>query len=313
MKDETLQNRPGLIVVTGPTATGKTSFAANLAYRIHGEVISADSRQVYRGMNLATGKDYNDYMVEGHRVPCHLIDIADAGYEYSVYDFQKDFLKAFRDIDEMGKNVVLCGGTGLYIEAVLKGYRLLNVPENNELRDSLHARTDQELEAMLRSFKKPHNVTDFSNRRRLIRALEIQIYMQDHPDLDTTFPQFDHVIFGIRFAREQIRRRITERLQRRLESGMTGEVNELLNKGLTPEQLKFYGLEYRYLTQYVTGELSYEEMFRLLNTAIHQFAKRQMTWFRKMERNGMNIHWIDGELEMAQKIDMAMSILNNDT
>ncbi|MFU8845100.1 MAG: tRNA (adenosine(37)-N6)-dimethylallyltransferase, partial [Bacteroidales bacterium] len=161
MKDETLQSRPGLIVVTGPTATGKTSFAANLAYRVNGEVISADSRQVYRGMNLATGKDYNDYMVEGHRVPCHLIDIADAGYEYSVYDFQKDFLKAFRDIDEMGKNVVLCGGTGLYIEAVLKGYRLLNVPENKELRDSLHARTDQELEAMLRSFKKPHNVTDF--------------------------------------------------------------------------------------------------------------------------------------------------------
>jgi tRNA dimethylallyltransferase len=313
MKDETLQSRPGLIVVTGPTATGKTSFAANLAYRVNGEIISADSRQVYRGMNLSSGKDLSDYIVGDCKIPVHLVDIVDPGYEYSVYEFQKDFLKAFRDIEKRGKTVILCGGTGLYIEAVLNGYSLLKVPENKELRDSLHARTDNELTALLHSFKRPHNVTDFTDRRRLIRAIEIQVYMRSHPGLDTSLPQFDYKIFGIWFTREQIRKRITERLKTRLESGMADEVTGLLNKGLTPDQIKFYGLEFRYLTQYVTGELSHAEMFRLLNTAIHQFAKRQMTWFRKMERNGLNIQWIDGELDMAQKIDMAISILNNDT
>jgi tRNA dimethylallyltransferase len=309
MNDKQQSGKPKLIVVTGPTATGKTAFASELAARVNGEIISADSRQVYRGMNLATGKDYNDYIVEGRHIPFHLVDIVDPGYEYSVYEFQHDFLKAFRDIEKRGKTTVLCGGTGLYIESVLKGYKLLNVPENKDLRSILRSLTDHDLEVMLMTFKKPHNVTDVLDRKRLIRAIEIQVFMQGQPDQETSFPQYEPVIFGIRFTREQIRKRITERLQNRLASGMAEEVTALLEKGLTPGQLKFYGLEYRYLTQYVTGELSYDEMFRLLNTAIHQFAKRQMTWFRKMERKGLKIHWIDGELERTEQLKIAVEIL----
>ena len=304
----TTENR--LIVVTGPTATGKTAFAARLADRLNGEVISADSRQVYRGMDLATGKDRDDYVVEGRAVPYHLVDILDPGYEYNVYEFQQDFLKVFEDISQRGKTAVLCGGTGLYIESVLKGYRLLEVPENKELRASLETKGMGELDAMLRSFKTPHNVTDTTDRSRLVRAIEIQEHYSRLSPEESRLPAFRSTVFGISFDRQALRGRITQRLKDRLDKGMAAEAEALLRKGLTPDQIKFYGLEYRYLTQYATGEISYDEMFRLLNTAIHQFAKRQMTWFRKMERGGIRIHWLDGQLPMAERVEAALKMLS---
>jgi tRNA dimethylallyltransferase len=300
-----------LIVVTGPTATGKTAFAAHLASQVGGEIISADSRQVYRGMNLATGKDFSDYIVGNDHIPYHLIDVAEPGDEYNVFEFQHDFKKVYVDIAKRGKIPVLCGGTGLYIESVLKGYQMPRVPFNNALRKELDAKGNEALIDRLRDFKTLHNVTDTNDRSRLIRALEIQLYLQQHADQDEIFPEFNPVIFGIFFDRETIRARITQRLKTRLDSGMADEVRELFSKGLSADQLKFYGLEYRYLTQYVTGELNYDDMFRLLNTAIHQFAKRQMTWFRKMEREGTNIHWIDGELDRPEQLKIAVSVLES--
>lgn len=299
-----------LIVVTGPTATGKTAFAAHLAARLNGEIISADSRQVYRGMDLATGKDKTDYLVEGEMVPYHLVDILDPGYEYNVYEFQRDFLNAFAAINGRSKVPVLCGGTGMYIESVLRGYKLIRVPEDPGFRSQLAVKSDSELKGLLRSYKVPHNVTDTADRIRLERALEIQKYYHEHPETGRQFPEFESIVFGIHFERQVIRDRITERLKHRLDGGMVNEVKVLLEEGLTPEQLKFYGLEYRYLTQYVTGEISYEEMFRLLNTAIHQFAKRQMTWFRKMEKSGVEIHWIDGKISMQEKINLALQVID---
>lgn len=298
-----------LITVLGPTATGKTKFAANLAYRLDGEIISADSRQVYKGMDLATGKDFDDYIVNGRKVPFHLVDIVDAGYEYNVYEFQRDFLKVYADILKRGKKAVMCGGTGMYIESVLRGYKLIDVPENKQLRKRLSDLSREKLVERLKKFKVPHNTTDTTDIKRLIRAIEIQTYYSEHPEIDRSFPEINNVIFGIRFEREIIRKRITERLKIRLESGMIDEVKDLLNNGLSSEQLKFYGLEYRYLTMYVTGEITYDKMVELLNTAIHQFAKRQMTWFRRMERSGFEIHWIDGNLTMKEKIGLAMNII----
>ncbi len=298
-----------MLIVLGPTATGKTSFAAHLACHLNGDIISADSRQVYRGMDMATGKDFKDYIVNGETIPHHLIDIVDPGYEYNVYEFQHDFLKTYEDIISRGKLPILCGGTGMYIESVLKGYKLINVPENPKLRSELEKNSKEELVKLLKLFKTPHNITDIKDRKRLVRAIEIQHYYNDHPEIDTSFPEIKNIIFGLRFERQIIRERITERLKKRLNEGMTDEVRNLLDKGLNPEQLKFYGLEYKYLTQYVTGEISYREMFRLLNTAIHQFAKRQMTWFRKMERAGHKINWIDGNLSMKEKVKSALEIL----
>jgi tRNA dimethylallyltransferase len=308
---EIQKNKFNLLVVTGPTATGKTAFAANLAQRLNGEIISADSRQVYRGMDKATGKDFNDYNVNGIQIPYHLVDLVEPGYEYSVFEFQQDFLKAFHSVTERGKLPVLCGGTGMYIESVLKGYRLIKVPENPVLRKQLEVKTNFDLTQLLKSFKVPHNLTDINDRKRLTRAIEIQQYCTDHPETDRSFPEIRPIIFGIRFEREELRHRITHRLKARLEAGMVDEVKALLAKGLKPDQLKFYGLEYKYLTQYVTGELRYKEMFRLLNTAIHQFAKRQMTWFRKMEREGAEIHWIDGRLSIDEKLTATCSIIEN--
>lgn len=298
-----------MLIVTGPTATGKTSFAANLAHHLDGEIISADSRQVYRGMDMATGKDYNDYIVDDKKIPYHLVDIVDPGYEYNVFEFQNDFLKVYEDITKRKKLPILCGGTGMYIESVLRGYKLIKVADNFELREELKRKSEKELIEILQSFKAPHNVTDTKDRKRLIRAIEIQSYYKNHPEADLSFPGIKSMIFGIYFERSIIRERITQRLETRLENGMADEVRDLLNKGLTPQQLKFYGLEYKFLTQYVTGEISYEEMFRLLNTAIHQFAKRQMTWFRKMEREGHKIHWIDGNLPMEEKVEVAIKII----
>jgi tRNA dimethylallyltransferase len=299
-----------LLVVTGPTATGKTAFAANLAYHLNGEIISADSRQVYRGMDRATGKDFSDYVVKGKQVPFHLVDIVDPGYEYNVFEFQKDFISAFNSVTAKGKLPILCGGTGLYIESVLKGYKLIDVPENPKLREALEKKTDIELINLLKSFKTPHNTTDIGDRKRLLRAIEIQQFYADHPETDISFPEIRPVIFGIYFDRATLRKRITDRLDARLGGGMVEEVRELLRKGISPEQLKFYGLEYKYLTQFVIGEICYNDMYGLLNTAIHQFAKRQMTWFRKMEREGVEIKWIDGTLSMEEKVRLASDILN---
>lgn len=295
-----------LIVITGPTATGKTRLAACVAAQCQGEVISADSRQVYRGMDIGTGKDLHDFMVGDHLVPCHLVDIADPGYEYNVFEFQQDFIKALKHIRKRGKQGILCGGTGLYIEAALKGYPLQKVDPNPELRENLQLLTNEELGKILATYRPLHNTTDLSDRERLIRAVEIEVFQKNNPPERSDYPAFKPVIFAIRFERVVIRQRITERLERRLETGMLGEIQRLLELGLTPEQLKFYGLEYRILTQYVTGEISYEKMFQSLNTAIHQFAKRQMTWFRRMERQGMAVHWIEGNLPLDKKVERVL-------
>lgn len=302
---------PGiLIVITGPTATGKTRLAACVAAQCEGEVISADSRQVYRGMDLGTGKDLHDFMVGNTLVPYHLIDIAEPGYEYNVFEFQQDFFKAHSHIRKRNKQPILCGGTGLYIEVALKAYPLQKVDPNPELRENLQLLTNDELGRILATYRPLHNTTDLSDRERLIRAVEIETFQKNNPPKEATRPNFKAVLFAIHFERTILRERITERLKRRLEAGMLDEIQRLLDQGLADEQLKFYGLEYRILTQYVTGEISYDEMFRTLNTAIHQFAKRQMTWFRRMERQGMTIHWIDGNLSEEEKTMQVLNIVN---
>ncbi len=297
-----------MVTILGPTATRKTKLAASVAAELGGEIISADSRQVYRGMDIGTGKDYGDYLVEGKQIPHHLVDIVDPGYEYNVFEFQRDFLRVFDDIVSRNQQPVLCGGTGLYLEAVLSGYRLLQVPENEELRQQLSEKSLDELTGILKSMRALHNTTDLTDRDRTIRAIEIAEYEQAHPGEKENFPKIDHRIYGIKFERRIIRERITQRLKQRLNEGMIDEVKQLLDSGLKPEQLTFYGLEYRYLTDYVTGKISYDEMFRLLNTAIHQFAKRQMTWFRRMEKRGFRIHWIDGQLPLAKKTELVLKL-----
>lgn len=298
-----------LITILGPTASGKTSLAANLAALIGGEIISADSRQVYRGMDIGTGKDYKDYIVNGNKVPYHLVDISEPGYEYNVYEFQRDFIQAFQQISENDKIPILCGGTGLYIESVLKGFNFVFVPENAALRKELELLPDTELIKMLASYRKLHNTTDLTDRGRLLRAIEISEFKKQNPTAKLNIPKIRPINFGIEFPREKTRKLITDRLKSRLETGMVDEVKQLLEKGMQPEQLMFYGLEYRYITQYVTGEISYVDMFEKLNIAIHQFAKRQMTWFRKMEKNGIFIHWIDGELSLPEKVAQVISLL----
>ncbi|MDR1054611.1 MAG: tRNA (adenosine(37)-N6)-dimethylallyltransferase MiaA [Prevotellaceae bacterium] len=298
-----------MITILGPTAGGKTSVAANLAYRINGEVISADSRQVYRGMDIGTGKDICDYTVNETCVPYHLIDIVDAGYKYSVFEFQRDFLKSYHDIRERGCIPVLCGGTGLYIEAVVNGYNLLSVPPNEDLRKNLEQKNDDELVDLLTSLKKLHNKTDIDSRKRIIRAIEIELYLKDHVLNTEDYPQIYNIYFGIKYDRETRRQRITQRLHERLKNGLIEEVEGLLQNGITPDDLFFYGLEYKYLTLYITGQINYSKMVEYLNIAIHQFAKRQMTWFRGMERKGATIHWIDGHLAMEEKIEMILQVM----
>ncbi len=300
-----------LITVLGPTAGNKTVFAAHLAYHINGEIISADSRQVYRRMNLGTGKDYNDYIVNSKQIPYHLIDIAEPGYKYNVFEFQQDFIKAFRQIEAKNRFPVLCGGTGLYIDAVIKGYRLLPVPPDENIREQLSGMPLAELATMLASMKKLHNDTDIDTKEHAIRAIEIETYYRRHPEAKIKFPDISNLCLGIRFDRNTERRRITERLHARLTAGMIDEVEELLKNGMTPESLMYYGLEYKYITLYLRGILNYEQMFTQLNTAIHQFAKRQMTWFRKMEREGTRIHWIEGSMPMDEKIKVALQLLHN--
>jgi tRNA dimethylallyltransferase len=301
------QGKINLITVVGHTAGGKTAFAAELAHRLGGEIISADSRQVYRGMDIGTGKDYGDYEVEGRRIKVHLLDIMDAGFEYNVYLFKLDFQRVYTDVTERGKMPVLCGGTGLYIESVLRNYRLLQVPINTELRNDLETKSYEELKGILKLYGPLHNVTDTVNRKRLIRAIEIAMYQGTVAEDSGNGYQLVPLVLGIKFDRMTRRKRITERLHLRLKNGMVEEVEGLLKQGITAERMDYYGLEYRYITKYLLAELTYDEMVDRLNAAIHQFAKRQMTYFRGMERRGIPIHWLDGMMSMEEKLEISLS------
>lgn len=299
-----------LIAIIGPTASGKTGFSAALAKRLNGEIISADSRQIYRGMDIGTGKDIVDYTIDDTEIPYHLIDIVDAGYKYNVYEYQRDFINAFKQIQANKKWPILCGGTGLYAEAVLKGYKLVNVPKNEPLRKELSAKTLLELEEILKQYKALHNSTDIETKRRAIRAIEIADYYANNNVDNNDYPEINPLIIGVDIARDLRRTKISTRLKVRLEEGMIDEVKALLEKGISAEDLIYYGLEYKFVTQYVIGELSYKEMFSGLEIAIHQFAKRQMTWFRGMERRGFKIHWINVEIPILQRIDSVIKLLN---
>ena len=291
-----------LIAILGPTASGKTPFATALAAELKTEIISADSRQVYRSMDLGTGKDVADYNVNGQAIPHHLIDIAEPGYKYNVFEYQRDFLTAYEDICKRGMLPIVCGGTGLYLEAILKGYRLLPVPENPELRTRLADKSLEELTELLRTYKTLHNTTDVDTAKRAIRAIEIEEYYL-HTSIDErSFPHLKSLIIGMDIDRDLRREKITRRLKQRLDEGMVDEVRRLLEQGIAAEDLIYYGLEYKYLTLYVIDQLTYDEMFHRLETAIHQFAKRQMTWFRGMERRGFTIHWMDARLPLEEKI-----------
>ena len=300
-----------LITVLGPTASGKTSFAAALAKHLDTEIISADSRQVYRRMDIGTGKDYDDYRIDGVSVPYHLIDICEPGTKYNVFEYQHDFFRIFRWLKEKGKLPVLCGGTGLYIESVLKGYRLLDVPQNPSLRESLKDKSLSELEILLASYKTLHNKTDVDTPQRAIRAIEIEEYYQQCRPEKNDYEPIRSLIIGIHIDRELRRKKISDRLRYRLENGMIDEVRRLLESGIPPEDLIYYGLEYKFLTQYLIGEIAYGEMVSGLEIAIHQFAKRQMTWFRGMERRGCTIHWIDASLSTADKIEQVITLLKS--
>ena len=301
-----MNSKYDLLTILGPTASGKTPFAAHLAARLDTEIISADSRQIYRGMDLGTGKDLADYVVEGKAIPYHLIDICDPGYKYNLFEYQRDFLKAYEAIRERGKLPIMCGGTGLYLESILKGYRLLDVPQNPELRAALEGKSLEELTIILQGYKTLHNTTDVDTAKRAIRAIEIEEFYRQTPPEVRSFPELQSFIIGLDISRELRREKITRRLKQRLEEGMLDEIRRLLDSGLSPDDLIYYGLEYKYLTLHVIGKLSYEEMFTQLEIAIHQFAKRQMTWFRGMERRGIAIHWIEATLPMDEKIELVM-------
>lgn len=292
-----------LITIIGPTASGKTSFACRLAYELDTEIISGDSRQVYRGMDIGTGKDLADYVVDSVSMPYHLIDIQDAGYKYNIYEYQHDFHKAYSEIKSKGKIPVLCGGSGLYIESVLKGYNLINVPENKALRKKLETKTLAELTKLLATYKNLHNSTDVDTVQRAIRAIEIEEYKSESRADMNEYPPLNSLIVGVDISRELRRERISARLKSRLEEGMVNEIQSLLDRGISPEDLIYYGLEYKFVTQYLIGEMDYDTMFSQLEIAIHQFAKRQMTWFRGMEKRGLPVHWIDGNLTDDKKVE----------
>ena len=305
-----------MITILGPTASGKTPVAACLAAEIGGEIISADSRQVYRRMDIGTGKDLADYVADGKLIPYHLIDIREPGTKYNLFEYQQDFFDAYQDIRSRGAVPILCGGTGLYIEAVLKGYKLSPVPQNQELRDSLEGKSLEELTQMLTELKAKtgsnmHNTTDVDSCQRAIRAIEIESYNLQHPLPKRELPPVESVIIGIDIDRELRREKITRRLKARLEEGMVDEVKALLAEGIPADDLIYYGLEYKFVTEYLVGQTSYDEMFTQLEIAIHQFAKRQMTWFRGMERRGFNINWIDATLPIEEKVATIKEIIRH--
>lgn len=296
-----------MLTILGPTASGKTALAAALAADMGAEIISADSRQVYRGMDIGTGKDLADYTVDGVCVPYYLVDTQEPGTRYNLFSYQHDFLEAYNDIRTRGRDVILCGGTGLYIESVLRGYQLSPVPQNPSLRAQLEGRSMNELTIMLKDLKRQtgttmHNTTDVDTPQRAIRAIEIERHNLEHPTPDRPFPAIDSVVIGVSIDRNLRRERISRRLRQRLDEGMVEEIRGLLGRGIPPEDLIYYGLEYKYVTEYVTGHRTYDDMFTQLEIAIHQFAKRQMTWFRGMERRGTHIHWVDATLTTNQKL-----------
>lgn len=311
---DNMQNQK-MITILGPTASGKTSVAAALALRTGGEIISADSRQVYRRMDIGTGKDLADYTIGDVHIPYHLIDIAEPGTKYNLFQYQQDFHQAYDLIRSRGKLPILCGGTGLYIEAVLGGYSLSPVPQNPKLRESLEGKSLDQLTQMLVQLKQKngsnmHNRTDVDTAQRAIRAIEIETYNLEHPTPERQMPPVDSLVIGINIDRELRREKITRRLKARLEEGMCDEIRSLIDGGVNPDDLIYYGLEYKFVTEYVVGKTSYEDMFRQLEIAIHQFAKRQMTWFRGMERRGYTIHWIDAAQSMDEKVEAIMSLMN---
>lgn len=302
-------NNYELITIIGPTASGKTAFAAALAARLDTEIISGDSRQVYRSMDIGTGKDLADYMVDGKQIPYHLIDICNPGDKYNVFEYQHDFHKAFEEIRKKGKLPILCGGTGMYIESVLRGFKLLDVPQNPALRESLKGKSLVELEQILASYKVLHNKTDVDSAQRAIRAIEIEeFYKTEAPDKREYAP-INSLIIGVDIDRELRREKISRRLRARLDEGMVDEVRAILATGVKPEDLIYYGLEYKFLTLYIIGQLTYDEMISQLEIAIHQFAKRQMTWFRGMERRGLHIHWLDATLPTDEKINNVLALI----
>ena len=302
-------NNYELITIIGPTASGKTAFAAALAARLDTEIISGDSRQVYRSMDIGTGKDLADYVVDGKQIPYHLIDICNPGDKYNVFEYQHDFHKAFEEIRKKGKLPILCGGTGMYIESVLRGFKLLDVPQNPSLRESLKGKSLAELEQILASYKVLHNKTDVDSVQRAIRAIEIEeFYKTEAPDKREYAP-INSLIIGVDIDRDLRREKISKRLRARLDEGMVDEVRAILATGVKPEDLIYYGLEYKFLTLYIIGQLTYDEMVSQLEIAIHQFAKRQMTWFRGMERRGLHIHWLDALLPTDEKINNVLALI----
>ena len=291
---------PDLVAILGPTASGKTKLAVRLAEETGGEIISADSRQVYRELTIGSGKDLDAYNANGKTIPCHLIDMAGVAHEYNLFEFQNDFLQAYKAIKQRGRTPVLCGGTGLYLDAVLRGYNLQKTPENPALREALSSKSDQELIDLLKTYKTLHNKTDIEDRDRMLRAIEIADHEKRNPDI--LFPRLNSLVFGLKWERSEIKRRITQRLKERLENGMLKETQRLLKNGVPKERLYQLGLEYRYTTMYLLKELNYNDMFQKLNASIHAFAKRQMTWFRKMEREGVEIHWIPADRPIEEQL-----------
>jgi tRNA dimethylallyltransferase len=299
-----------LLVITGPTASGKTSLAVNVASRLGGEIISADSRQVYRGMNIGTGKDYSEYFIDGRQVPVHLMDIANPGYKYNVFEYQRDFKNVYDDLSRRGVFPVVCGGSGLYIDSIISGYRMFEVPPDSGLRVQLEKKSMEELGNILKSFKSLHNITDLDSKKRAIRAIEIEYFNNSKSATQSGFPALRSLVTAVSVERETRRKSITGRLNQRLNAGMIEEVKGLLEKGVSEESMIYYGLEYKYITLYLTGKTSYDDMVKGLETAIHQFAKRQMTWFRGMEKKGTRINWIDGELPMEKKVEQVLRLLH---
>lgn len=298
-----------LMVVTGPTASGKTSLAVAIASKLGGEIISADSRQVYRDMNLGTGKDYNDYVIDGARIPYHLVDIVDPGYKYNVFEYQRDFIKVFASLKERNVFPIVCGGSGMYADSIITGYKLHEVPPDSGLRAELEKKSMEELRAILATFKNLHNITDSDTKKRVIRAIEIEYFNQSRRLQKSEITKFNSLVIGILDDRELRRKKISDRLKQRLKAGMIDEVKKLIDAGVEIETLIYYGLEYKFISLYLTGKLSYSTMVKDLEIAIHQFAKRQMTWFRGMERKGIKIHWLKGEMSMREKVDIVLGLL----
>jgi len=303
-------NKYDLLLITGPTASGKTSLAAAVAHNLNGEVISADSRQVYRRMNIGTGKDYSDYFINGVQIPCHLIDIAEPGEKYNVFEYQRQFFKVYESLRQRGVFPVVCGGSGMWIDSVINGYQMLEVPPDSDLRKQLEEKTLEELIEILSSLKKLHNTTDIDSKKRAIRAIEIEYYIRQNKANVSKAIKINPLVVGVLPDRDRRKENIAKRLNQRLNEGMIDEVQSLLDSGITPEALIYYGLEYKFITLYLTNQLTYDQMVSSLQTAICQFAKRQMTWFRGMERKGTKINWIDAQLPLNDKLSAVVNLLN---